>query len=121
LYELVVREKPRRTIYLRKKPDRRIDISPRRLQHIINFSEIAHSGYGKTFEEFIEHIRSNVKPVGRKKKERIIRMSTSDFFKLILVFQRRGLRIRFPEHYKIFLEKPIVRVKPREKPLELMV
>lgn len=116
-YELVVRDgKP----YLRKKFYRGIDISPNRLQHIINFSEAAHSGYGLSYEEFIQHVRNSVKPVGRKVKERIIEMSTSNFIRLLLEFQRRGIVPKLPPNYKIIFERPVVKVKIPEKPLEAL-
>lgn len=118
-YELCVRNgKP----YLRRKPDRRIDISPYRLQHIINFSQAAWEAYGSKYEDFIEHIRERVKPVGRKVKERVIEMSTSNFLRLLLEFQRRGLSVRLPRNYKILLEKPVVKiVLPEEEKKKVLI
>lgn len=80
-YILVTREKPRRTVYIRKRGGDYAgkEIHPNKLQSMINFGKKSIEGRGETFEDHIELIREltgttikkPIAPIALPEEERI--------------------------------------------------
>ena len=116
-YEIVVREKPRKTIYIRRSPDRSFEAgSYYRKLNMLQFAKIAHSNYGKSFEEHIESMRERMKPVGRTAKPRTIELTEEELLLLKLQMLRKGVkRLYLPEHIKIKVVAPPEREEVAER------
>ena len=111
MYEIVEREKPRKTTYIRKSPDRSFEAgSYYRKLNMLQFAKIAHSNYGKSFEEHIASMREKMKPVGRAPRPRTIELTEEGLFLLKLQMLRRGIkRLYLPEHINIKIVAPLER------------
>ena len=116
-YEIVVRERPRKTIYIRRSPDRSFEAgSYYRKLNMLQFAKIAHSNYGKTFEEHIASMQERMKPVGRTVKPRTIELSERDLLLLKLQMLRKGVkRLYLPEYIKIKVVAPPEREEVAER------
>lgn len=122
MHEVVVREKPKKTVYIRRSPDRSFDASSyyRRL-NMLQFAKIAHSQYGKTYEDVISAIEQNMKPVGRTVKKRVIEVTPEELVVLKLKMLKKGIsRIHLPDNIEVKIVAPPKKIEIAKK-LEKMV
>ena len=96
-YEVVVREKPRRTVYLRRAPDRSFDASSIwRKINMLRFAKINYESYGMRFEDRIEKVRREMRPVKPEdmvettRKETIV-LTPQEYAKIRLSLFRKGI------------------------------
>lgn len=90
-YEVVVREKPRRTVYLRKAPDRSFDASSYwRKLNMLRFAKINYESYGMPFEERIEKVIREMKPV-KPEIRKTVYLTPKEYAKIRVDLWRKGI------------------------------
>ena len=95
-YEVVVREKPRRTVYIRKAPDRSFDAgSIWRKLNMLRFAKINYESYGMKFEDRIEKVKREMRPVKPadliETKRELIVLTPKEYAKIRLALFRKGI------------------------------
>lgn len=95
-YEVVVREKPRRTVYLRRAPDRSFDASSIwRKINMLRFAKINYENYKMRFEDRIEKVRREMRPVKPADITEItketIYLTPQEYAKIKIALLRKGI------------------------------
>jgi len=103
MYEIVVREKPKKTIYIRKAPDRSFEAgSIYRKLNMLQFAEIGRQARGKKYEDVIKDFVTKMKPVGRTVKVREVIITDRDLLRMRLHMLRKGItKLKLPKNIKL--------------------
>jgi len=76
-----------------------------------NFSYAAHTGYGKSYEEFIEHMRKMLKGKRIAPRKRKIYLMPSEYYEMLLSAFKRGVDVsRLHAQYDIEVVKRVTTV-----------